>query len=148
VEVNVCGLSRVIIDQFKERNNAMNIVKINRTLGILQEEIGDLIQVSRVFFEISECEGITASEIARRLSIKASPLNRYLLKLQRRTLYNRESKKEVKEGLGLIKAQPSTHSRKEFTYTLTPKGRKLIERLRFYDAKVLNDPITESLNIQ
>jgi DNA-binding MarR family transcriptional regulator len=82
-----------------------------------------------VFLEVAGNEGITAATLMKKLGTKPSPLNRYLLELQGRTMWDRKEGREVEMGLGLIKSQPDLYEPRALAYTLTPKGREVVNKL-------------------
>lgn len=77
------------------------------------------LRAAQVFLVVSEHEGLTVTEYARKIGVTVGTVSRHLIDLSERD-------RHFENGPGLVEAQESPSSRRERLYFLTHRGRALL----------------------
>lgn len=80
------------------------------------------IQLARTFLFIATHEGCSLTDVMKRTGWAQSTLSRHLLDLGKRN-------RNKQPGLNLIKSEKDPMELRKNVYTLTPRGRTLVQRL-------------------
>lgn len=114
----------------REDKMAAALKKTDRLLSTIRSSIGEVVpvQLAHTFILVARNEGLGVVELADRAGTNKSTMSRHLLDLS-------GTLRSGAEGYGLLNRTQDPTNLRSILYTLTPKGRLLINQI----AEILED---------
>lgn len=111
-------------DKNNEETRARGIKRLDRALRQVRMSIDPLVptQLVQAFLTVAANEGMTLTEIAEKLGTNLSTASRQLLDLSDRN-------RKMEPGYQLVSRQTDPTNLRVNRYTLTPKGKLLVDEL-------------------